>query len=80
MGAERSSTLGLWLRAPCPRLAGRPAHRVSNYTATGGTPTVLFDSGNDLPDSLSVNTGAHTHVKWGFDGAGTYKATFQVTN
>ncbi|MFI9616503.1 choice-of-anchor M domain-containing protein [Streptomyces sp. NPDC052023] len=51
----------------------------SVYTAAAGTPTVLFDSGNGLPDALSVNTGAHTHANWGFDAAGTYKVTFSVS-
>ncbi|MCX0247498.1 choice-of-anchor M domain-containing protein [Streptomyces drozdowiczii] len=51
----------------------------SVYTASGSTPTVLFDSGDGLPDSLSVSTGAHTHVNWGFDAAGTYKVTFSVS-
>ncbi|MET9253901.1 choice-of-anchor M domain-containing protein [Streptomyces sp. NPDC003717] len=51
----------------------------SIYTASGGSPTVLFDSGNGLPDTLAVNAGAHTHANWGFDAAGTYKATFSVS-
>ncbi|OKJ73246.1 hypothetical protein AMK30_19345 [Streptomyces sp. CB02460] len=51
----------------------------SIYTASGSTPTVLFDSGDGLPDSLSVSTGAHTHANWGFDAAGTYKVTFSVS-
>ncbi|MEU6441643.1 choice-of-anchor M domain-containing protein [Streptomyces sp. NPDC047046] len=51
----------------------------SVYTASGSTPTVLLDSGDGLPDTLSVNTGAHTHANWGFDAAGTYKVTFSVS-
>ncbi|WP_428962146.1 choice-of-anchor M domain-containing protein [Micromonospora fluostatini] len=51
----------------------------SVYTASGGTPTVLFDSGDGLPDSLNVNRNAHAHVNWGFDVAGTYLVTFQVS-
>ncbi|MGW3968824.1 choice-of-anchor M domain-containing protein [Streptomyces ardesiacus] len=51
----------------------------SIYTASGSTPTVLFDSGNGLPDTLSVSAGAHTHANWGFDAAGTYKVTFSVS-
>lgn len=51
----------------------------SVYTVSGGTPTVLFDSGNGLPDSLNVNYNTHAHVNWGFDAAGTYAVTFEVT-
>ncbi|MET9880020.1 choice-of-anchor M domain-containing protein [Actinacidiphila glaucinigra] len=51
----------------------------SIYTASAGTPTVLFDSGNGLPDTLNVNTGAHTHANWGFDAPGTYTVTFNVS-
>ncbi|WP_439709624.1 choice-of-anchor M domain-containing protein [Micromonospora haikouensis] len=51
----------------------------SVYTVSGGTPTVLFDSGNGLPDSLNVNRNTHAHVNWGFDAAGTYAVTFEVT-
>ncbi|MFI6066693.1 choice-of-anchor M domain-containing protein [Micromonospora sp. NPDC051227] len=50
----------------------------SIYTVSGGTPTVLFDSGNGLPDSLNVNHNTHAHVNWGFDAAGTYALTFEV--
>ncbi|MFJ6216864.1 choice-of-anchor M domain-containing protein [Streptomyces sp. NPDC092296] len=51
----------------------------SVYTAAGSTPTKLFDSGDGLPDSISVAAGAHTHANWGFDAAGTYRVTFQVS-
>jgi surface-anchored protein len=51
----------------------------SIYTASGGTPTVLFDSGNGLPDTLTLPRLTHSHVNWGFDAAGTYTVTFSVT-
>ncbi|WBB67639.1 choice-of-anchor M domain-containing protein [Micromonospora sp. WMMD812] len=51
----------------------------SIYTVSGGTPSVLFDSGNGLPDTLTVNRNTHAHVNWGFDAAGTYAITFEVT-
>ncbi|MFC0508863.1 choice-of-anchor M domain-containing protein [Micromonospora costi] len=51
----------------------------SIYTVSGGTPTVLFDSGNGLPDNLDVNRNTHAHVNWGFDAAGAYTVTFEVT-
>ncbi|MFY1636459.1 choice-of-anchor M domain-containing protein [Solwaraspora sp. WMMB335] len=50
----------------------------SIFTASGSTPTVLFDSGNGLPDSISVPR-THAHPNWGFDVAGTYVATFEVS-
>ncbi|MFC8848006.1 MULTISPECIES: choice-of-anchor M domain-containing protein [unclassified Micromonospora] len=51
----------------------------SVYTVSGGTPTVLFDSGNGLPDSLNVSRNTHAHANWGFDAPGTYAVTFEVT-
>ncbi|MEU6208183.1 choice-of-anchor M domain-containing protein [Micromonospora musae] len=51
----------------------------SVYTVSGGAPTVLFDSGDGLPDSLNVNRNVHAHVNWGFDAAGTYAVTFEIT-
>jgi surface-anchored protein len=51
----------------------------SVYTAAGGTPTVLFDSGNGLPDTLDVARLSHAHANWGFDAAGTYTVTFSIT-
>ncbi|MBU8861538.1 MULTISPECIES: choice-of-anchor M domain-containing protein [unclassified Micromonospora] len=51
----------------------------SIYTVSGGAPSVLFDSGNGLPDSLNVNRNTHAHANWGFDAAGTYAVTFEVT-
>ncbi|WFE30954.1 choice-of-anchor M domain-containing protein [Micromonospora sp. WMMD975] len=51
----------------------------SIYTVSGGAPSVLFDSGNGLADSLNVNRNTHTHANWGFDAAGTYAVTFEVT-
>ncbi|WP_433532847.1 choice-of-anchor M domain-containing protein [Micromonospora sp. CA-263727] len=51
----------------------------SVFTASGGTPTVLFDSGDGLPDNLNVNRNVHAHLNWGFDVAGTYVATFEVS-
>ncbi|BCB83163.1 choice-of-anchor M domain-containing protein [Phytohabitans suffuscus] len=51
----------------------------SIYTAAGGTPTVLFDSGNGLPDTQPVFRLDHTHLNWGFDAPGTYTVTFNIT-
>lgn len=51
----------------------------SVYTTSFGTPTVLFDSGDGLPDTRSVARNTHAHANWGFDAAGTYVVTFTVT-
>lgn len=42
-------------------------------------PTVLFHSGNGLPDTLAVAAGTHAHETWAFTAPGTYTATFEVT-
>jgi surface-anchored protein len=47
-------------------------------TSAFGTPNVLFDSGNGLPDTISVPIGTHAHANWAFKSAGTYTVTFQV--
>ncbi|CAM3362170.1 choice-of-anchor M domain-containing protein [Kibdelosporangium persicum] len=50
------------------------------YTTNAfGSPTVLFDSGNGLPDTRPVAVGTHAHANWAFKSAGTYTVTFQVT-
>ncbi|WP_020523702.1 choice-of-anchor M domain-containing protein [Catelliglobosispora koreensis] len=52
----------------------------SLYTVgTFGAVTVLFDSGNGLPDSRTLNVAAHGHANWAFEAAGTYTLTFEVT-
>lgn len=42
-------------------------------------PTVLFHSGNGLPDTIAVPAATHAHETWAFTAAGTYTATFQIT-
>lgn len=49
------------------------------YTTSLGSPTVLFDSGDGLPDNRSLAAGAHAHANWAFDTAGTYTVTFRVS-
>ncbi|UGQ11040.1 choice-of-anchor M domain-containing protein [Yinghuangia sp. ASG 101] len=51
----------------------------SVYTTSFGAPTVLFDSGDDLPDTRSVARNTHAHANWGFDAPGTYTVIFTVT-
>jgi len=43
-----------------------------------GAPTVLFDSDNALPQTLTVSTGAHIHVNWAFSEEGTYTVTYSA--
>ena len=44
-----------------------------------GSPTVLANSGDGTPDGVTLATGTHEHVNWGFTRAGTYRAVFQAT-
>lgn len=44
-----------------------------------GAATVLLNSGDGLPDALTLPVGLHEHVNWGFTKAGVYKLTFQAT-
>jgi surface-anchored protein len=54
--------------------------QVSLYTtAAGGDPTVLFDSGNGLPDARNFAVGAHQHMNWAFEATGRYVLRFEVT-
>jgi surface-anchored protein len=43
-----------------------------------GTPTVLVDSGNGLPDRINTSAGGHLHANWAFEAAGTYKVKVKV--
>jgi surface-anchored protein len=44
-----------------------------------GAPTVLVDSGNGLPDSVSVPAASHLHANWAFEAAGNYAITVRVS-
>ncbi|RSM80004.1 hypothetical protein DMH04_30870 [Kibdelosporangium aridum] len=51
------------------------------YTTNAfGTPTVLFDSGNGLPDTRSVSVGTHAHANWAFQVTGTLAGGGTVTS
>ncbi|MCG5440968.1 choice-of-anchor M domain-containing protein [Micromonospora foliorum] len=43
-----------------------------------GQPTVLVDSGDGLPDTITLTAGGHTHANWAFDKAGTYCVTVRA--
>jgi surface-anchored protein len=45
---------------------------------TGIIPTVLVDSGNGLPDVITVPLGTHAHANWGFGAEGTYRIAIEV--
>ena len=53
--------------------------QLSIYTQSLSTPTVLFTSGDGLPDSKPLASGAHAHANWAFSTAGTYTVTFRVS-
>ncbi|WP_370040261.1 choice-of-anchor M domain-containing protein [Micromonospora sp. M71_S20] len=44
-----------------------------------GQPVVLADSGDGLPDALTLTAGDHLHANWAFDAAGIYRVTFRAT-
>lgn len=44
-----------------------------------GAPTVLVDSGNGLPDSVTVSAASHLHANWAFEAAGNYAITVRVS-
>ena len=53
---------------------------VSVFTTDAfGTPTVLVDSGNGLPDRINTSAGGHLHANWAFEAAGTYKVKVKVS-
>jgi surface-anchored protein len=60
-------------------LTGVTGGELAIYTTSLGGPTVLFDSGDGLPDTRPVATGSHAHANWAFGNAGTYTVTFQVS-
>ncbi|MFD6680052.1 choice-of-anchor M domain-containing protein [Micromonospora parva] len=44
-----------------------------------GQPTILADSGDGLPDAVTVAAADHAHANWAFDRAGTYCVTVRAT-
>ena len=54
--------------------------RVAVFTEDAvGTPTVLVDSGDGLPDALPLATGTHLHASWAFQKAGVYFIKVRAT-
>ncbi|WP_185845534.1 choice-of-anchor M domain-containing protein [Kibdelosporangium aridum] len=44
-----------------------------------GSPSVVFNSRDGLPDTTTLSAGTHKHVNWAFTAAGTYRVTFHVS-
>lgn len=44
-----------------------------------GEPNVLVNSGDGLPDTLALTTGAHLHTNWAFEKAGVYRFTVRAS-
>ena len=50
------------------------------YTVNSfGTPAVVLNSADGLPDGFVVNRATHAHANWAFRAAGTYTLVFEVT-
>jgi len=44
-----------------------------------GTPQVLVNSADGLPDAITLDAGTHRHVSWAFQKAGVYCVTIRAT-
>ncbi|MEU4693771.1 choice-of-anchor M domain-containing protein [Actinoplanes sp. NPDC023714] len=54
--------------------------RVAVWTEDAvGTPHVLANSGDGLPDVVPLTAGEHRHTSWAFQRAGLYRITFAAT-
>jgi surface-anchored protein len=54
--------------------------RVAVFTEDAvGNPDVLVDSGDGLPDALSLTAGAHRHASWAFQKAGVHLVKVRAT-
>jgi surface-anchored protein len=78
-GVLDGNVVTLKLKSVTPPVAG--AGFCVYSVSTFGTPTVLFNSLDGLPDSVAVPTGptGHRHVNWVFKATGTWTVTLEVT-
>jgi surface-anchored protein len=54
--------------------------KVSAFTTDAfGSPTVLFNSRDGLPDTTTLSASGHQHANWAFTAAGTYRFVFSAT-
>jgi surface-anchored protein len=59
--------------------ASGPADVSIFTTDSFGTPTVLVDSGDGLPDSLNTTAASHLHANWAFEAPGYYTLKVRVS-
>lgn len=56
------------------------AGRVAVFTEDAvGNPNVLVDSGDGLPDAITLTASNHQHASWAFQKAGVYCVTIRAT-
>lgn len=48
-------------------------------TDSFGSPNVIFDSDDAVPDEISLPIGVHAHANWAFGAKGTYDLTFDIS-
>jgi surface-anchored protein len=54
--------------------------KVSVFTTDAvGSPDIVFNSRDGVPDATTLAVGGHQHANWGFTAAGTYRVTFHVS-
>lgn len=54
--------------------------KVSVFTTDAfGSPTVLLNSRDGLPDTIALPVSGHQHANWSFTAAGTYRFVFSAT-
>jgi surface-anchored protein len=56
-----------------------PGHMAIYTTRSNGSPTVVFNSRDGLPDTTTIPPYAHVHANWAFSAAGQYTVTFEAT-
>jgi surface-anchored protein len=72
-----------------PEVTGQVAWRLAAVEGPGtvavdtvnalGDPSILFSSGDGLPDARDVPLGTHAHGNWAFSRAGTYRLRFEMS-
>ncbi|MCC3763111.1 choice-of-anchor M domain-containing protein [Glycomyces sp. TRM65418] len=56
-----------------------PGHLALWSLSNFGSPSVLFNSRDGLPDAVDVNVNAHVHAAWAFTAEGEYTLTWKVS-
>jgi surface-anchored protein len=60
------------------KVAGPGSYALYNYDGLSGA-TVLFNSGDGVPDSFTVPANSHAHGGWAFSKEGVYRLTFRMS-